>query len=349
MKATAGVVNKGSTGSPQRVKLEDKSRKPVPDNVRDSGSSDKLSHRENLLLDRFAQILSNQTIPEMKAHSDVRFSELQMAIMGQLREKQQKAHDTEISELKHAQEIEIANLTHAKEVEMAHMKHAHGVEIAHLKHEKSSSLQEDRPLQQHDEQKRSSENLDRQQNDLNGDDNLNYAIRSSYASRDAMPQTLDFALSVTRFENESFNTMFGVSRFPHPNKRKEMFYAYYEQNKQSTSDCESLTQDPQFKEFCEMKLYSFLWKLVPHCNLTKRVQVTHLQRLGGPELVSAFNTAATKVWLLHKLAFSFELPATIFRVEEGADLDSAYMAWNIVTVEDNERFVSKVGFIICAH
>ncbi|CAM6104144.1 unnamed protein product [Calypogeia fissa] len=152
------------------------------------------------------------------------------------------------------------------------------------------------------------------------------------------------------FENESFNTMSGVSRFLDPCHRQEMFYKYYlsERERSKSSDCQS-SQDPQFEEFCEMKLYSFLWTLLPHedqCN-TKRVKVSYLegQLFGGPELVSTFRTAAKTVWLLHKLAFSFEPPATIFRVE-GAEVDTKYMKSTIVKVEDNERFVSKVGFMI---
>ncbi|CAM6104141.1 unnamed protein product [Calypogeia fissa] len=144
------------------------------------------------------------------------------------------------------------------------------------------------------------------------------------------------------FENESFNTMSGVSRFLDPCHRQEMFYKYYlsERERSKSSDCQS-SQDPQFEEFCEMKLYSFLWTLLPHedqCN-TKRVKVSDLegQPFGGPELVSTFRTAAKTVWLLHKLAFSFEPPATIFRVLEGAEVDTKYMESTIVKVEDNER------------
>ncbi|CAM6104140.1 unnamed protein product [Calypogeia fissa] len=145
------------------------------------------------------------------------------------------------------------------------------------------------------------------------------------------------------FENESFNTMCGVSRFLDPNHRQETFFQYYLHEREQRT-AEDDIQDPQFAEFCAMKVYAFVWEMVPASG--NRLEVGWLEHLGGPNLVSTFKSAAKTVWLLHKLAFSFEPPASIFQVEEGADMDPKYMVSTIVQLDDDERLVPKVGFMI---
>ncbi|CAM6119736.1 unnamed protein product [Calypogeia fissa] len=339
-KTTAGaVVDKGPiTPSSQRAQ----SRKPLLDidpdiDVPKSGSR-KSSDQENPVQE-IEQILS--MIPQT-SNFDGQFKELQTAIS----QEDQQAHYSKISYLKDA----------PHEVEKFVFAADNGVQLV------KNYL--DKIFKQ-----KSSEKLEPKEK--NGDDHDQIkGTCSSYTDGDAKPQSLRITLpshsthyfkSVvnrvffegfeTRFENESFNTMSGVSRFLDPCHLQEMFYKYYlsERERSKSSDCQS-SQDAQFEEFCEMKLYSFLWTLLPHedqCN-TKRVKVSYLegQPFGGPELVSTFRTAAKTVWLFHKLAFSFESPATIFRVLEGAEVDTKYMESTIVKVEDNERFVSKVGFMV---
>ncbi|CAM6119740.1 unnamed protein product [Calypogeia fissa] len=146
------------------------------------------------------------------------------------------------------------------------------------------------------------------------------------------------------FEDESFNTICGVSRFLDPNHRQETFFQYYLHEREQRA-AEFDIEDPQFAEFCAMKVYAFMWKMVrPASGNTSEVSL--LESLGGPNLVSTFKSAAKTVWLLHKLAFSFEPPASIFEVKEGADMDPKYMVSTIVQLDDDERLVPKVGFVI---
>ncbi|KAL2621383.1 hypothetical protein R1flu_001588 [Riccia fluitans] len=60
---------------------------------------------------------------------------------------------------------------------------------------------------------------------------------------------------------------------------------------------------------------------------------------------SEFLAAARRVWLLHKLAFSFEPPARIFRVSMGVAFDENYMK-PVVSIADDDNFVDKVGFMV---
>ncbi|CAM6119718.1 unnamed protein product [Calypogeia fissa] len=148
------------------------------------------------------------------------------------------------------------------------------------------------------------------------------------------------------FENESFNTMLGASKFLDPNKRKEMFYNYYLREKDLLKS-EDDVNDTQFEEFYEMKVRSFQSSILPRdCAEEKFEATSSLIEFGGSDLVATFKSAAKTVWLLHKLAFSFEPPATIFKVADGADLDPKYMESTIMKLDDDERLVPKVGFMI---
>ncbi|CAM6128181.1 unnamed protein product [Calypogeia fissa] len=144
------------------------------------------------------------------------------------------------------------------------------------------------------------------------------------------------------FENESFNTSLGISQFPNPNLRQRNFYQYYLR----TRECNDMDdiEDPQFKEFFETKLSSLLLEISPDCH-SRRTEVRCLDELGNSLLASSFRNATRSVWLLHKLAFSFESPAAIFRVGVGTDVDPEYME-AVVSLDDNDRLVDKVGFMV---
>lgn len=131
------------------------------------------------------------------------------------------------------------------------------------------------------------------------------------------------------FENESFNTSSGISRFLDPDLRQAKFYEYYDQ--------QDAREDPQFEEFHKTKVLDLLDEFREH-----RMNVRYLEQVGGTQLASSFRAAARRVWMLHKLAFSFEPPASIFRVEKGAELDPNYMKPH----DDDEKFVARVAFMI---
>lgn len=136
------------------------------------------------------------------------------------------------------------------------------------------------------------------------------------------------------FENESFDTAAGVPKYLDPDLRQARFYEDY---------CKgNASKDPQFEEFCEMKGSEVLRRIGPP--YYGETAITCLENIGGPQLCSSFIAAARSVWLLHKLAFSFESPAFIFRVERDADLDPNYM--KTPGSFDDDRFVAKVGFMI---
>ncbi|CAM6122873.1 unnamed protein product [Calypogeia fissa] len=147
------------------------------------------------------------------------------------------------------------------------------------------------------------------------------------------------------FENESFNTMLGASKFLDPNKRKEMFHNYYLREKDLLKSEDDIN-DTQFEEFYEMKVRSFQSSILPRDCAEKFEATSSLIEFGGSDLVATFKSAAKTVWLLHKLAFSFEPPASIFKVADGADLDPNYMESTIMKLDDDERLVPKVGFMI---
>ncbi|CAM6118099.1 unnamed protein product [Calypogeia fissa] len=164
---------------------------------------------------------------------------------------------------------------------------------------------------------------------------INYAVRATV-----------YEVFFEGFENESFYTSSGVSRFLDPDVRLVKFYEYYRAQSKEAQNHSSDLGDPQFEAFCETKVPN-LWRKF---NLRMdgddpSMQVACLEALGGSQLVSSFRAAAINVWLLHKLAFSFEPPACIFRVGQGAGVDLDYME-PVVNLEDSKRFVNEVGFMI---
>ncbi|CAM6119724.1 unnamed protein product [Calypogeia fissa] len=140
--------------------------------------------------------------------------------------------------------------------------------------------------------------------------------------------------------------MLSASKFLDPNKRKEMFHDYYLREKDLLK-YEDDIDDTQFEEFYEMKVHSFQSSILPRdCAEEKFEATSSLIEFGGSDLVATFKSAAKTVWLLHNLAVSFEPPATIFKVADGADLDPKYMESTIMKLDDDERLVPKVGFMI---
>jgi hypothetical protein len=146
------------------------------------------------------------------------------------------------------------------------------------------------------------------------------------------------------FENESFISKNGVSRFLNPNLRQKDCYEYFQRE---ASGQTSVSEDPHFKEFLGVR-YAAVRQLFPLDSGNSR-RVNCFEELAGfdhgLELAICFKKVARSVWLLHKLAFAFEPPASIFRVGHGCDVDTAYME-GVVKLEDDHRFVPKVGFMV---
>ncbi|CAM6117046.1 unnamed protein product [Calypogeia fissa] len=153
------------------------------------------------------------------------------------------------------------------------------------------------------------------------------------------------------FENESFMTD-AASLNLDPVKLRKESYAYFKRAansvESSSSSSTSLYADGHFRIYCEQKFGS----IVPDAILLQpgdcdehAMSERLFPTLAEVNLSKSFTAAALKVWTLHKLSFSFEPTASIFRARRGVVLDSSYME-SVVRLEDDERFVPKVGFMI---
>ncbi|KAL2652353.1 hypothetical protein R1flu_020481 [Riccia fluitans] len=69
-----------------------------------------------------------------------------------------------------------------------------------------------------------------------------------------------------------------------------------------------------------------------------------LGMLGGPSLLSEFDSVAREIWEVHRLAFSFACPATILRFERSCAVNREYM--NVIEDFEDEQLVTQVGFTV---
>ncbi|CAM6113937.1 unnamed protein product [Calypogeia fissa] len=104
---------------------------------------------------------------------------------------------------------------------------------------------------------------------------INYAVRAAV-----------YEVLFEGFENESFYTFSGVSRFLDPDVRLAKFYEYYCAQCKEAQNHSSVLGDPQFEAFCETKVPQLWGKF----NLRMdgddpSMQVACLEALGGSQLV----------------------------------------------------------------
>ncbi|CAM6108421.1 unnamed protein product [Calypogeia fissa] len=147
------------------------------------------------------------------------------------------------------------------------------------------------------------------------------------------------------FENESF-TRGGTSIFLDPTERRLKSFEHFQLLETNTPVLATGSMD-LFEKFLGQKWRDF-WSLWPFSAPT--TVDAELEIPGSCEakhkVMESFRSLAKGVWSLHKLSHSFQTRVDVFRVRQNTDLNSEYMD-SVVSLQDDERFVPKVGFMIC--
>lgn len=162
-------------------------------------------------------------------------------------------------------------------------------------------------------------------------------LQSSFQSLALILRAEVMSVLFEGFENESFNLEGGYCVYPDPEKRKKEFFALFidfRNNKRGPGYDSKGEQDDQFVKY-HGRSKTRVWQLFG----------LESSEDGQESLEFAFTKAALSVWASHLLSFSFEPPASLFRVRNGAEFDRAYM----VTpgfLEFDEDLLEKVEFML---
>lgn len=121
------------------------------------------------------------------------------------------------------------------------------------------------------------------------------------------------------FENESFQR--GGCSVIDPNSRCSSFFSEY--STLVASDPTSVLKNSEaFADFFQRKWLLFMERLMD--TLGDEVLVSDLMD-GNDELKSSFSFVAFAAWKFHRLAFSFNPPATLIRVGKGTPVKDPYL------------------------
>lgn len=131
------------------------------------------------------------------------------------------------------------------------------------------------------------------------------------------------------FENENFYLTGSLSSIIDPEKhRNDCFRQFL--NMQGMEPLElvsNLTPDNLFGKFCMKKFLNVVHPRMEESffgNLEHRHQIARGLHPRS-QFYSLFLKFAKSVWLVHRLAFSFDPPLSIFHVKKGVDFDGSYM------------------------
>ncbi|KAL2652354.1 hypothetical protein R1flu_020482 [Riccia fluitans] len=136
------------------------------------------------------------------------------------------------------------------------------------------------------------------------------------------------------FENEDFGG--GLIRTVDPDIRCKL-----------ASHRNKALEDERFSAFRLRKL-RWLVKKFRLLQASSEVTVVEAEQvlgsLGGPLLLSEFDSVAREIWEVHRVAFSFICPAAILRFERRCVVNTEYM--DIIEDFEDEQLVPQVGFTV---
>lgn len=131
------------------------------------------------------------------------------------------------------------------------------------------------------------------------------------------------------FENENFYLTGSLSSIIDPEKhRNDCFREFLDMQNMEPSELMSiLTPESLFGKFCMKK---FLNVVHPRMEESFFGNLEHRHQIGRglhprSQFYSLFLKFAKSVWLVHRLAFSFDPPLSIFHVKRGVDFEGSYM------------------------
>ncbi|KAM3322957.1 hypothetical protein CQW23_01492 [Capsicum baccatum] len=149
----------------------------------------------------------------------------------------------------------------------------------------------------------------------------------------------------TGFHNEFFS-------MKHENSAvtKDSFYhQYLALREMDPLDVVGQSPDSLFGNFCRTKYLAVVHSMMESAFFGNLDQRNFIMSGGHPRTAfyQAFLKLAKSIWLLHKLAYSFDPPVRVFQVNRGTDFSEVYMASVLenFTVDENEE-KPKVGLMV---
>ncbi|XP_002963441.2 protein GRAVITROPIC IN THE LIGHT 1 [Selaginella moellendorffii] len=155
------------------------------------------------------------------------------------------------------------------------------------------------------------------------------------------------------FENENFYINGSLSSILDPVKhRAECFRQFRDMRAVDPADLLGITPECLFGKFCHRKYLQIVHEKMEESFFGGFEQHRDVILDGGhprTRFYQSFLRFAKAVWLVHRLAFSFEPTATIFQVKRGTEFDPAFMesaARNVRMSDDDDGVRPRVGFTV---
>eukprot|EP01018_Ginkgo_biloba_P037554 Gb_30106 [translate_table: standard] len=154
------------------------------------------------------------------------------------------------------------------------------------------------------------------------------------------------------FENENFFIHGSLSSILDPQKnRLECFTEFQHMKSLDPLDYLGITPDCLFGKFCNKKYLQIVHPKMEKSFFGNLDQRNHVLNGGHPRtpFYQAFLKLAKPIWLVHRLAFSFDPTVSIFQVRRGIDFSVVYMesvVQKVALADDNVDVKPKVGFTV---
>ncbi|KAK6804393.1 hypothetical protein RDI58_002177 [Solanum bulbocastanum] len=146
------------------------------------------------------------------------------------------------------------------------------------------------------------------------------------------------------FQNEFFCVKYENSTVPN-----DSFYHQYLALRES-DPLDVVVQNPKslFGNFCRKKYLEVVHSKMESAFFGNLDQRNYIMSGGHPRTAfyQAFLKLSKSIWLLHRLAYSFDPPVRVFQVKRGTDFSEVYMESVLenFTVDENEK--PKVGLMV---
>lgn len=154
------------------------------------------------------------------------------------------------------------------------------------------------------------------------------------------------------FENEDFYMSGSLSSILNPAKhRNDSFRQFMDMQSIDPMELVSITPDCLFGKFCHKKFLQIVHPKMEE-SFFRNGQHRSLIKSGvhpRSKFYEAFLKLAKAVWLVHKLAFSFDPRVSIFQVPKGVDFCKIYMESAVRNVEmanETSNLLPKIGFTV---
>lgn len=130
--------------------------------------------------------------------------------------------------------------------------------------------------------------------------------------------------------------------------RESFFHQYLALREMDPLDMLSQNPDSIFGKFCRSKYLVVVHPKMEASFFGNLDQRNYVMGGGHPRtpFYQAFLKLAKSIWLLHRLAYSFEPPVKVFQVKKGTEFSEVYMESVVKNVIPDENEKPKVGLLV---